>query len=421
MRGGGADFWSADCLAALIACGINPDAAGSYSDMSAAIKKARKDHREHRIAEAAKSPGKDHEPNCSLSPRNPPPVVRGRRMASACTCYESTSPGVVAEMGALPPGSSGTETWLLANSEAGHIGADGLMRSGTARGTACSNQVPGYRPDDSFCVLHHGDASGYGMHKAVREGELEHETYLRYRYPGGEIPPDEVARGIRNNAEMTVNYSGAGPRNPGWGGERAIGVANAQRQNLAQATDQRRQDLTQELRTRAAGAGKADLVGKIDRGLVNGPNGPQPTQKAMEKAAKCIEQKAKQSITQMQRDTVDRDSTVANSPQAAAAIARENERRAARGLSPISGFTELPKDERDRVLAETRRQVADRNRALLQNPNRTEAECLELQGNQLAGQMTNDRQFPPAEGGTPNNATGTSRNRTSTGRVQPPK
>ncbi len=426
IKGGGAGFWSDDCQAALIACGINPDAAGGYGNVSAAISKTREEHRDRRIAEAAASPGRDHESNCGLAPRK-----TGKR--GDCSCYES--PNVVGEMGSLRPPASGPETWLLANSEAGHIGADGLMRTmgGSNRGSACDNQVPGYRPDDSFTVLHHGDATGYGMHRAVRARELQHEAFLKGRYPGGTIPPAEVGRGIDANANMTANYTGTGPRFPGMAsqGERnAMTAANAANPALAQATDNVRGQLTNDLRDRArADPNKVHIAAKVDE-FTNGPSSTTPTQKAVEKAAKCIADKAKQTIHEMQRETVDTNSTVSQSQACRDAIAAHNADRVRRGLPPphATRFSDLPPSAREDVLRRAQPEIAARNAALSTPPvpdTRTPAQrnrdCLELQGNQLASMMRKDGTFPPMMGGSPTNTPRpASHNRTSFGRPRPP-
>jgi hypothetical protein len=447
LRGGGAGFWSDDCQAALIACGINPDAAGGYKNVSDALQDARAEHRDKRIADASASPGRDHESNCGLSPRK-----TGTR--GDCTCYES--PNVVAEMGALNPPATGPETWLLANSEAGHIGADGLMRTmgGSERGSACENQVPGYRPNDSFTVLHHGEASTYGMHNAVREREQEHEGYLKQRYPTGTIPPSEVDRGIENNARMTANYTGAGPRYPelaSEGDRRAIDAANnpnsasrgkaserprrqredAHRRSLAQATDNVRGQLTNDLRDRArADPSRAHIAAKVDE-FTNGPSSTTPTKKAVEKAAKCIADKAKQTIHAMQRETVDTNSTVSQSQACADAIAAHNADRVRRGLPPphATKFSDLPPNARRDVLQRAQPEIAAREAALstppspdTRTPAQRNADCLERQGNMLAPAMRNDGTFGPMVGGSPSNTPNPSRrNRTGFGRTQPPR
>jgi hypothetical protein len=264
------------------------------------------------------------------------------------------------------------------------------------------------------------------MHRAVREREYEHEAYLRARYPDGRIPPEEINRGIANNAQMSVNYTGAGSRNPGEGGSRAIGAVQGFRPDLAQAADQHRDQLRQEMRAKVAG--DPGLTAKVNANVVNGPNGAQPTEAAREKAAKCLEEKAQQSIAQNQKDTVDENSTVANSAACRAAIAKENAARAKRGLPPVTKFSELPQWRRKEVLRQTQGEVAARNQQI-QNPPQPDtrpqaqkdADCLELQGNALAGSMKKDGTFPPMSGGTPRGNAGSSRARQTDGRVQPPK
>jgi len=311
---------------------------------------------------------------------------------------------------------------MLANSESGHIMQDTYARDAGGRDDPCANVIPGYRPKDSFTVLHHGEAGSHGMHEGITAEEKARNAALAEKYPNGKVPPDEIRNGMGANASATANYSATGPRNPGTGLDRSMAAANAKNPAHAQAIDERRQQMAQQLSASPAVAGNPALAGKVAANTVNGPNGPQPTQKAIEKATKCIQDKAEQKLQEMQRTTVDKDSTVAKSQASKDAIAAENAKRAKRRqkaldrgdqeqadrLKPIENFSQLPASERKKVLAATEGEVAAREQALAnppqpdtRTPKQKGDDCLEQQGNQLAAVQKTDGSFPPFSGSLP--------------------
>ncbi len=403
LAGAGAGFWSEDCRAALIACGINPDACGPYSEVSDAISKERAAYRQKRIEDAEASPGRDHESNCPLTARKP------ASKPSDCFCWQGTSQAVADDMG--------VDGWLLANSEAGHVQPDNLVRDGTGsitgfggkRGDVCSNIVPGYLPNDSFTILHHGKACGagiHGEHNAVRRVEMGYEAELRDEHRGtnGRVTTEQRNEATRRNADLSAQYTGQGPRRPGEF-DSEIAAANdpnnAHLRDVTRVTDERREQLTRDMRDEAGKQTDGSLAAKIDAAMVDPPDDVSPTDEAIAKAAECLEAKAKQNLQDMQKEVMDNHSTVSQSQACQDACAAHG----------VDKFSELPPDVRQQVLRDSRAEVRQRNDEIVaqeaadphgsqdRHSRERQADCLERQGNILANDFRNDGTFTDHWGG----------------------
>ena len=142
---GGGGYWSAECRAALAACGIDPDNFGTYQQRLDAQKAAREGYQRPRIAEAEatprRAPGRDHVSGCVRSDSS------RRTSRHVCSCHEDASAfnDVLMGTNGAPPNPSGSmQPWLTANAQSGHISGNAFYQDSGARGD------PSCAPDEAF-------------------------------------------------------------------------------------------------------------------------------------------------------------------------------------------------------------------------------------------------------------------------------
>jgi hypothetical protein len=400
---GSAAFWSEDCQAALIACGIDPANHGTYNDRAKAQAAVRRDYAASRIKEARKRPGRDHEPNCGLHPRKRTPKMQ-------CTCIHSTSQQVFDDCEQLgmrkpPKGQGRPGGWLLGISESGHMTQNALFQA--KRDDPCSNIPPegkdggayGYQSEKAFCVDHAGMAIGrygqpsYGVHASVAEEENAKAEELREKYGTGRVPESEIKDSREGNIEKTVR-----PGSPRTNSPELDPKAGGQMQAIAE----RREKLAGEMRQQAKDAGQTGVVKKVDAySKPNGKGGRTATRKAQETAKKCIREKCEEADDVMRADCVDEHSSVGK------AIKKENARREAKGETPLlKPFSEMSKKEQKEWLekAKVDDKVDNATKRAKEGPGKTADQkraCLEYQGNVLAQKLAKNGKFPPMAGRAP--------------------
>lgn len=134
LLAGGAGVFSADCVAAFLACNINPEAIGTYGALSDRVAPARDRVRHHETM-----------------------VRTGQR-----------SPGVAEARPGEPPVPSFADRWQAA-STVGHLGPDASHRARPSRrGDNCATRVDGY--------TERGAPSMLTMGSATAPGTVEHDV-----------------------------------------------------------------------------------------------------------------------------------------------------------------------------------------------------------------------------------------------------
>jgi hypothetical protein len=195
VAGGGAGLSNAECNKALADCGLVPDQFGEYSDVSESQSAARKKLR----ADARKAAGDEskHIPPCKL-PSKP-------ENANAKTCRCSLSPQAQA---LVTP-----EEFYHANSEAGHLLRDDLMRAKGGRDDPCANHPPdftgkppahsggcGYETSSALCMDHFGSSTlGGSTHHLVCGAERDFA-----KAQDNQIPMSQLKVGVASSAVTTV-------------------------------------------------------------------------------------------------------------------------------------------------------------------------------------------------------------------------
>jgi hypothetical protein len=389
LAGGGA-YWSAECRAALAACGIDPDNFGTYQQRLDAQKAAREGYQRQRIAEAEatprRAPGRDHVSGCVRSDSS------RRTSRHVCSCHEDASAFNDFLMGTngAPPNPSGSmQPWLTANAQSGHISGNAFYQDSGARGDPCANTRPsgydpvtgrysntggyGYQDDMAFCMDHYGRANSPGTaHNQITRRE-ENQSASLMGAPsegagfttspvrdGRTVQQREVEQGVRGTVDIALR--GADSRANGdtsrpW--DPLNDSMNAQqRANSAALAEVQRQNARQLLQ-REAQAGNVHAQSALDAAGPGGASGLSATESQREIAEECIVAAWRKSLNEMRDEAINDHSTVAKSPEAAAAIAAHNAGPPP-VTPPITRFTDLPPERRAAVQAAVAPRVAQR-------------------------------------------------------------
>lgn len=436
MLAGGGAYWSAECRAAIAACGIDPDNFGTYKQRLDAQKAAREAYQRQRIAEAEenprRAPGRDHVSGCVRAD----PSRRGSRQS--CSCHEDASAFndfLHGQNGAPPNPTGSMQPWLTANAQSGHISGNALYIGSGARkeNDPCRNVRPnyaggqftstggyGYDGDRAFCMDHYGRANSPGTsHNQITRREENHsDSAFQAPVEGAGFtasqPRDsaamsqrEIESGVRGTADVALR--GADSRANGSSSRAWDPVTDTmtaqQRANSAALAEVQRQNARQ-LLEREAAAGNVAAQQALAAAGPNGPSGISPTDAQRELAEECITAAWKKSLNEMRDEAINKHSTVAKSPEAAAAIAAHNAGPPA-VTPPITRFTDLPPERRAAVQAAVQPRVAQRQHQLEQlgaqsrgrkganGASPTPAECEEYQANfLLQNRLPNGRHLP---------------------------
>lgn len=241
LKGGGAAFFDAACVAALAKCGYSPEDFGTYSDVRERIKQKR--------AEC------DLHDDFHRDPQGPPPGCTGRQREDRQRALDRH----VAENGQSPPPEPTPEDRRMARSQSGHLTQNATQQS--LRGDVCSNPpscrhtyvppryrgennvqavagggfrsdfvsggcngTPGYISEDAPCMPHEGQAARDGTghnhvtcgecdaasSQSARPGEREVDRPNRWGGPGSAYGRDEEARDADARTESLLREHGNG-------------------------------------------------------------------------------------------------------------------------------------------------------------------------------------------------------------------
>lgn len=404
VKAGGLVIWSAECRAALIACGVNPDNFGTYDERAKAQSKLREEYAKQRDAEAAAGTRK-HEPSCP----------RGSSADRPCRCYE-TNVGFEdfkkKNNGSILP-------WMEANSQSGHISNDAFYRNPGTRDDPCGNVRPsvrdgelnaggyGYQGDKALCMDHFGRSNDNGsMHQQICELERNQSNAVKAG-GNGNVDAAQIEDGARATAGVAVNGADArqnGQPGPPWDTTRKPLKPEGEIYN--KELSQLQKDQAAELKAREGTSASSGQAATTEGQKPNSPSGPGPTDAEKKKAIDCITEEWKKSMVEMRNNTVNEHSTVGKSPEAKAAVEAHNAGPPPAD-PPAKGYTDLPADKRAAVDKQVAGQVAARQAELekkgamsageAKNPP-TKEDCLEYQANWLNANRGPDGNFPPIAG-----------------------
>lgn len=446
LAGGGA-YWSAECRAAIAACGIDPDAFGTYQQRLDAQKAAREGYQRQRIAEAEetprRAPGRDHVSGCVRSD----PSRRTSR--HQCGCHEDASAFndyLFGRNGAPPNPNGSMQPWLTANAQSGHISGNAFYQDSGARGDPCANTRPsgydpttgrysntggyGYQDDMAFCMDHYGRANSPGTahNQITRREENQSEGLMgapaqgtgftaQPARDGINVQQRQIEQGVRGTVDIALRGADSrvnGDSNRAWDPVNDTMTAQ-QRANSTALAEVQRQNARQLLQREAA-AGNVAAQQALAASGANGPSGVTPTDEQRQIAEECITAAWKKSLNEMRDSAINEHSTVAKSPEAAAAIAAHNAGPPPAN-PPITRFTDLPPERRAAVQAAVQPRVDARQHALEQMGAQSRGEkgsgrspptandCMEYQANWLLNQRTSSGRYPPV-GGSPQGTNG---------------
>ncbi|WP_224372276.1 hypothetical protein [Hyalangium versicolor] len=408
LKGGAGALWSAACKAALIACGINPDNFGSYSMRANAQGQERKKYREQRIKESQQEGDKKrpHEPNCPA----------GGDPSSLCMCIESDA--AYKELG--------VEKWMLANSQSGHISQNAFYQQ--HRNDACSNIPPtdgnsgtyGYQDSKAFCMDHLGRANNPGtIHYEITNRESQFAQHLA-KQGITVVPEPTIQEGVKGTAAVAAGgamsrQKGNDPNAPF---DKDLGKLTPERQHEGQRSDQAKDEHAAKLKSQDNASSAAGASGSADAGTPNAPSTKSPSPEDVQKAIECISDAWKQSLDEMRNDVINKHSVAGQSDECKKQLKEYNKTRPP-GTPKAKGYTDLPKDRREKVDEAVKQKVTDRQKELegigahdklqkQKDPGRpTEKDCLEYQSNWLYNQhKTKDGTYPPMQGRVPDSNVG---------------
>jgi hypothetical protein len=403
LKGGAGALWSAACRAALIACGINPDNFGSYSMRADAQGKERKKYRDQRTKEAGQDGEKKrpHEPNCPA----------GGDPSKLCMCIESDA--ALKELG--------VEKWTLANSQSGHISQNAFYQE--HRSDACSNIRPsagnsgtyGYQDNKAFCMDHLGRANNPGtIHYEITNREAQFAEHLS-KQGVTVVPEATIQEGVKGTASVAA--AGAESRqkgnDPNAPFDKDLGKLTPERQQEGKRSDEAKDQHAAELQKKENATAAAGPSGTAAAGTPNAVSVKKPSPEDVQKAVECISDAWQQSLDEMRNDVVNKHSVAGRSDECKKQLKEYNKTRPP-GSPKAKGYTDLPKERREKVDKAVEDQVTQRQKDLeavgahskgakQKDPERpSEKDCLEYQANWLHEQhKTKDGKYPPMQGRVP--------------------
>lgn len=403
LKGGAGGMWSADCIAALVACGINPDSFGSYSARAKAQNAARTAYRERREKEAEAHRegrgGRPHEASCP----------RGSSPEALCACHETE--GAFRELG--------PERWFIANSESGHISQNAFYQR--ERDDPCSNMPPegthggtyGYQMHTPLCMDHLGKSTRAGtMHAEISEREAAREVLLR-RAQALRVTEEELTQNVRGTASLAARGSVARVRGTDPYMGRDLQSAVTAERHAGAAQDQRAQRAhAAALRQKYAAQGVLTPTGEVAGRTPNSPSTRRTPEQDADEAVECITAAWKQALDEMRTDAINKHSTIAKSKACKAEVAAYKKSLPPEERARVRGFTDLPPERQAKVERAAAPEVAARQAALTnagagtagrtaEDGSPTRQDCLEYQANWLHQKRRPDGTFPPMEGRVP--------------------
>ena len=399
LKGGGGVPWpDAACRAALIACGIDPDGFGSYSDRRDAQSAEREKYRDRVDAKVGK--GNPHPSPCTY-PKSPP-----------CECYKSKEAydECMKEQG-------GAEKWLRMNSQSGHMSRDEWYRAKPAnpgektREDPCANHPPtagnagGYGNDSkmAFCTDHVGLSRGQ-EHWKVCKVEREHAKDAKAD-PNlqGMMPASSLAKQVDATTDTMIDSKASGINGQPVS---SLGKLSPEEIERGRKIDAARAQMAKEKADQAVKNGQVPPGTKPTPGKPNDASDADPTKTNREKAKECIKDAWKQAVQQMRQQAVDGSSMVSARKQEAIA-----KHEAKHPPPPKKTFEQLPPDEQDAARKKVQEDMKKFGEDKGLRPDKstqskdpgppTQKDCLDYQGAWLFAHQDGSGNFPPMQGRAP--------------------
>ena len=278
------DQWGADCVAAMLACGLDPADFGSYNEVNEKIRAAK-----DKVAkwEAAKRMNKGR------PPQPVPPAERAKAMRDA----------------GGPPSAKDFE---LSKCQAGHMMQDASARKtrygpkggrkSSNRNDRCANIVDGYSQDHVPCFPMAKCGADDKKLKKTPHKEDVHERV-------GDVEDSQAAKrqkqsGLKNNDERGLDYSKTKRRNDQQKRNRELVKAkvDSQHRSKAQTRATQARSAYQSANPSATSAGNSGGAGGAKDGKVPVPSAGAPTADVMNKAADCITEQSNLAEDKMYAD-----------------------------------------------------------------------------------------------------------------------
>ncbi|QSQ11628.1 hypothetical protein [Myxococcus landrumensis] len=408
LHGGALALWSAACKRALVACGINPANFGTYDLRAKAQAAERKKYREQRKKEANQR-GKNkrpHEGNCGV----------GKDPKALCMCIESD----VAYF------ELGSEKWMLANSQSGHISQNALYQN--ERADPCSNVPPegkhggtyGYRDNKAFCMDHLGRANNPGtIHYEITNRESQFAASLERRKVKA-VTEGVMMEGAKGTAEVAA--MGAGGRQNGKGkytkNDKDLGKMTPERIAEGKRSDEAKDHHAADLKANENASAEAGASGKGKGKKPNAPSAKKPTAKQVDKAVECISDAWKQSLDEMRNDVINEFSTAARSPECKKQIKEYKKTLPKDQRNKKIRYTDLPPERRAAVDASVNKKTGNPKMSAVERDQKklekkgaktageannppTQKDCLQYQSNWLQQHRKADGSHTPMQGRVP--------------------
>ncbi|MCP3065265.1 hypothetical protein LXT21_41480 [Myxococcus sp. K38C18041901] len=413
LHGGAAALWSAACKNALIACGINPANFGTYDMRAKAQAAERRTYREKREKEAKRRGAnkRPHEGNCEV----------GKKDKALCMCIESDA--AFAELG--------SEKWMLANSQSGHISQNALYQN--ERADPCSNVPPegkhggtyGYRDNKAFCMDHLGRANNPGtIHYEITNREAQFAESLKKRNVKN-VTEDVMQQGVQGTASVAAQGAGARQKgnDPHAKHDKSLGEMTPERKKEGQRSDAAKNQHAKDLKANQNANATAGASGRGNNGTPNAPSTKGPPKKDVDKAVECISDAWKQSLDEMRNDVINEFSTAARSDECKKQIKEYKKTLPKDQRNRKIRYTDLPAEHRAKVDAAVNKKTGNPKMSAVERDQKklekkgaktagqannppTKKDCLEYQANWLQQHQKADGSHPPMQGRVPDSNEG---------------
>jgi hypothetical protein len=377
LSAGGTAMFSADCRAAMIKCGIDPDAFGTYEGRAAAQSQARRDWQEEQRKRFGDDPSQWPDP------------------ASQAELDRMAADGRAGQ-------------FVTMNSQSGHLVQNNFFQS--RREDSCSNYPPqrdsrgnmtnsggyGYSDSGAACTDHMAGAevrtrNGQPMTTAIHRNGHEHREICNSEAQqranicgpagsGGAVGPGDIRDNANATAGVMVNGTAA-TRSAAPSGLAPAGSPEAQR---AAITDNARQRQAAELQANEGAAASAGGASGATGGSSNS-KASAPTDADKQKAIECISAAAQQALLDQRAKCIN-DRATQSGPASDAARQSVLDDYNRRNPPGVQNFDQLPPNVQGLAASRQRQMDLEAQGAAsgqAGTPSPTQDQCLEHQANVL--------------------------------------
>lgn len=337
LRAGGAAFSDADCRKALAACGLDPDAFGSYSKVLDSQSQERKKLRDQARAEAAKkgeTPNASHHvPPCDLAP--------GAASNSNCRCHEGPTAQDICK--------NDPARFLHANAQSGHMGQDALFRKAGGRDDPCQNLPPsgdnsgtyGYETSKARCMEHYGRSNLAGSpHEQICRAEEDFQADMAARGKGP-LTTEDMREGVGRSAVVAATA----------GRYRVTDAGGLQAASLDPAA------VNEQVKYQTVQGDAAVASGAANPSGANMSKDMPGLTEAEATAVKCIQADWEASLAKMQLDSMQKNTLGGAAGRQKAVDAYNADPK---NQPKVSSFDDIPKDKKDAILGARQKQLEDK-------------------------------------------------------------